>query len=71
MFKQTLAPNIRVCATCEFWDGERNTDFMQMSVYVDMMNASGVCRNFSAPFRGVMTKSNQSCQYWNKWRVLR
>ncbi len=61
----------RVCATCEFWSGMRNPDFMQMNVVVDVLNSAGVCMRNGCPFFRSRTQPFNSCNYWEKWGVLR
>lgn len=72
MFVQNISPFQRVCATCEFWNGLRKTDFMQMRVIIEnAYNSYGVCMNLNSPFRRNNTGANNSCQFWSKWGILR
>lgn len=60
-----------MCASCEYWMGERAIDMMRLNVLFRSIDVRGVCGNMYSPFyRGeVMLRSG--CNNWEKWRVLR
>ncbi|MGB9599685.1 MAG: hypothetical protein ACP5QK_04605 [Myxococcota bacterium] len=62
---------MRVCATCEYWASNRDTDYMKMNVVIDMLASNGVCMRAGSPFFRVRTTPNTSCMNWQMWQILR
>lgn len=57
------------CATCAFWNGERDTWVFQCATVTSRTN-KGVCLNPNASMRKRETSSSYYCTKWEKWPVL-
>lgn len=57
------------CATCEFWDGERE-DWMHQRASVKDIHKEGICTNLKSSFKKKGTSCSHHCIKWEKWESL-
>ena len=60
--------NVLVCATCNYWGGNRQAANMGNNAEVNNYE-NGVCNEPSR--RTTRAKENGSCHLWRKWGALR
>lgn len=62
----------KLCATCEYWMGERHPDFMATGVELENQNVKGKCFCLNGPHARAERYSNfTSCSKYKKWSVLK
>lgn len=62
----TWSSNQQVCASCRYWCGARNIDFM--AYFFEAKEDKGECAGPSGSFRGIETGEGSSCSVWEPFR---
>lgn len=58
--------NQQVCATCRYWCGSRDIDFIASHFHA--LHSQGLCQGPFGSFRGVEMGEGSSCQAWEPFR---
>jgi hypothetical protein len=64
--ENTTSSNVRVCATCVKWNGDR---IPMLGGFVKIKDVNGKCYLFNP--QGVPRHAMQSCDGWEKWPILK
>jgi hypothetical protein len=57
----------KVCASCRYWCGRREIDFM--ANFFDVKEERGVCSGPPGSFRGAAMYEGASCSEWETFRI--
>jgi len=64
--EQSFAKLIKICSTCEYWEGARKLEYNDTRIKVDNM-AKAKCVLKGGPWYNVMKDTMQSCAKWKLW----
>ncbi|MBX4263126.1 hypothetical protein [Clostridium estertheticum] len=62
----TWSSSQQVCASCRYWCGRRNIDFM--ACFFEALGERGICEGPDGSFRGIETNEGSSCTQWETFR---
>ncbi|MBR2295849.1 MAG: hypothetical protein IKA43_00405 [Clostridia bacterium] len=68
---QQFGSFMKFCATCNFWMGQRETDYNGTYSRVQDVNARAKCMCQSGPWRNQLRGPMAFCNSYEKWSVLR
>lgn len=63
---QSWSCNQQVCASCRYWCGKREIDFM--AYFFEVLEDEGKCANPAGGFRGVKMNGGSSCCDWKAFK---
>jgi hypothetical protein len=69
MSKCFFSKNKNICATCEYYGGERKIDAFLKDVVVESIN-KGDCYNKNTPRFGQVYCTSDRCNVYKKWSLL-
>ena len=62
---------MKVCATCAYWTGNRQTDYFGTTVTTDSLSVKGKCMcQQLGGWRGQERQAGMNCTAFKKWDVL-
>ena len=67
-----MSGHSKLCATCEYWVGQRQPNFYGTSVMLSEQGVKGKCWCLTGPYARADRYSNfTTCQCYKKWSVLK
>ena len=67
-----MAGHSKLCATCNYWVGPRQLNFMASHVILPQQSIMGKCQCQGGPFlRGDRLSNMCACSRYEKWSVLK
>lgn len=66
MAGQTISSNVKVCATCDYYDGPRTP---KLGGFLIVNGDDGKC--YVSNMIGIPKKAMYTCGRWQKWGALR
>lgn len=60
----------KLCATCEYWAGSRETDIFRLDAIVDSISSKGKCV-LEGAYKGLDKSANATCAKWQAWGVMK
>lgn len=63
--------NIKNCATCTYWMGQRSSEQSGQRVVVLSNMEKGKCGIPKGASRGLQKSASTSCRDWMKWSLLK
>ena len=62
---------MKFCATCNFWTGQRETDYFGTYSQVEDVNKRAKCMCHTGPWRNQERGPMAFCNSYEKWSILK